>query len=103
MKSKFIIAVISTVLMLIPGLSSAEMFSANYRIATTVMSGGGAASASHNYQMNSTVGQPSPLSDLADPPFSDSFDLYSGFWHTVVYDSDGDELAADFALWVSGT
>jgi hypothetical protein len=41
--------------------SYAQMSSANYRITTTVMSGGGAPMASTSFQMNSTLGQPSPL------------------------------------------
>ncbi len=38
---------------------------------------------SAGFQTNATLGQPSPLPDPADPPFSDSYDLYPGFWYTV--------------------
>lgn len=51
---------------------------------------------SANYQMNSTLGQSSPLMDPADPLYSYSYDLYPGFWYTLdvglecYYDLDGD-------------
>ena len=68
------------------GLSSigvAEMSSDNYTIPTSVLSGGGAPATSSNYQTNSTMGQPSPLMDPSDPPFSSNFNLEPGFWYTV--------------------
>jgi hypothetical protein len=84
----------------------AGMTSDNYRIQQSVQSGGGTSSGSTNYQTNSTLGQPSPLMDPDDPPFSDSYDLYPGFWYTVAeigatcpgdfngdQDVDGDDLA----------
>ena len=64
--------------------SFAEMASENYRIRSSVYSAGGVPTGSMNYQLNGTVGQSSPLPDPADPPFSDSYDLYPGFWYTVV-------------------
>jgi len=64
--------------------SFAEMQSENYRIPSAVLSGGGAPMSATSYQTNATLGQPSPLSNPADPPFSDSYDLYPGFWYTLV-------------------
>ncbi|MBE9580667.1 MAG: hypothetical protein IMF18_03505 [Proteobacteria bacterium] len=62
----------------------AEMGSENYRIPTSVMSGGGEPMDSATYKTNSTVGQPSPLMDpAADPPYSDSYYNYPGFWYTL--------------------
>ena len=76
----------------------AEMTSTNYRIPTAVMSGGGGYMESSGYEANSTIGQQSPLADPADPPYSDSYDLYPGFWYTVANvgltcpgDGDGDK------------
>jgi hypothetical protein len=63
---------------------NADMSSANYRITTSVMSGGGGVMGSSGFQLNGTLGQPSPLiDDPLFPPFSTSFELYSGFWYTV--------------------
>jgi hypothetical protein len=62
-----------------------EMTSSNYRITTSVLSGGGAPMISASYQTNSTLCESSPLMDMQDPPFSDSYDLYPGFWYTIAY------------------
>ncbi len=60
----------------------AEMGSKNYRITTSVMSGGGAPMGSASYETDSTLGQPSPLMDPSDPPWSTSYELFPGFWYT---------------------
>ena len=90
-------------------VSDAQMESANYSIPTSVLSGGGAPMSATSYQTNSTLGQPSPLPDSADPPFSDSFDLYPGFWYALMgpkcegdHDSDGDVDGSDLAAYVAG-
>jgi len=88
-------------------VASAEMASDNYRIRSWVQSGGGSGTASENYQMNSTLGQPSPLMDPANSPYSDNYDLYPGIWYTFSLvaetcpgdndgdkDVDGEDLAA---------
>lgn len=62
---------------------AAEMSSTNYHITTTVAAGGGGTMGSASFEVNSTVGQQSPLADPAEPPYSDSYDLYPGFWYTV--------------------
>jgi len=64
------------------------MQSDNYRIPTSVFSGGGAPAGSTNYQINSTLGQPSPLMQGDQNPYSDNYDNYPGFWYTMEV-SDG--------------
>lgn len=61
----------------------AQMSSTSYRIPTTVMSAGGGPMGSANFQLNGTLGQPSPLIDPLDPPWSTHYDLLSGFWYTT--------------------
>ena len=63
--------------------SIAEMTSDNYRITSSVISGGGASTGSTNYQINGTVGQPTPLMDPIEQPYSENYDLYPGFWYAV--------------------
>ena len=65
-----------------PISGDAGMSSDNYRITTTVVSGGGGPMASASYGLNGTLGQPSPLIDPYDPPWSTSYDLLTGFWYT---------------------
>ena len=60
----------------------AEMQSDNYRISTSVLSGGGTPMGSTNYQTDSTLGQPSPQMEGDQNPFSDNYDNYPGFWYT---------------------
>ncbi len=62
---------------------NAEMASENYRIRSSVHSSGGGLTGSANYELNSTIGQPSPLMDTFEPPISETYDLYPGFWYTV--------------------
>lgn len=64
-------------------MSFAEMQSDNYRIPSSVFSGPGAHTGSTNYQIDSTLGQPSPLMDPSDPPSSSNYNLDPGFWYTV--------------------
>jgi len=85
MKKKTVYIIFIAVLILgfaITGLPE-EMSSANFSITTSVISGGGAPTASPNYQTESTLGQPSPLMDPSDPPLSSNFNLDPGFWYTV--------------------
>jgi uncharacterized repeat protein (TIGR01451 family) len=58
------------------GVAVAQM-SASYRLERSVIAGGGAQSASANYQVAGTIGQ-----SLASPPESSSarFQIWSGFW-----------------------
>jgi hypothetical protein len=65
-----------------------EMASENYHMGSTTFSSGGAPTGSASYRMNSTFGQPSPLMNPIEPPISDSYDLYPGFWYAIVSASD---------------
>ena len=66
----------------VPG-AFAGMQSDSYAITADVVSGGGGAMTSDSYQLQSTIGQPSPLMDQIDPPYSTNYDLYPGFWYTL--------------------
>jgi len=77
-------SVLSLMFILVFSLAAnAEMQSENYKIPTSVFSGGGVPIGSANYQTESTLGQPSPLMDPSDPPTSTNYNLEPGFWYTV--------------------
>jgi phage anti-repressor protein len=85
MKKKMLCGV--CILLFISGFACvafASMGSQNFRISTSVISGGGAAMSSENFQMNSTLGQSSPLMPPDAPPGSENFGLSPGFWYTIV-------------------
>ena len=63
--------------------SAAGSSSENYSIPTSVLSGGGGAMGSAGFRGQGTLGQPSPMMDPADPPYSDAYGLYPGFWYTL--------------------
>jgi hypothetical protein len=88
----------------------AQMGSENFRIQTAVQSGSGTRMNSNKYQMNSTLGQSSPLIDSDDPTFSINYDLYSGFWYAVKnntcefdYDGDTDVDGLDLSEYIAGS
>lgn len=58
---------------------NAEMSSYSYRIPTSTISSGGTPMSSDSYDMNSTIGQASPLIHSG----SSNYDLYPGFWYTL--------------------
>ncbi len=89
------------------------MESDNYKITTSVMSGGGAPMTSDNFSNNSTLGQPSPFMDPDSPPGSEHFYLDPGFWYTLapgyvpgcIWDldqADGDVDGSDLADFAAG-
>lgn len=59
------------------------MGSTSYQIPTSIFSGGGVPMSTVSNDMNSTLGQPSPLTDQDNPPNSPSYSLYPGFWYTI--------------------
>ena len=63
--------------------ATAAMSSPSYRIPTAEFSSGGAALSSDNYQMDTILGQSSPLMEDNLPPGSASYTLYPGFWYTL--------------------
>ena len=88
--------------------SQAEMKSNSYRITSMVLSGGGTA-IFYIYQMNSTIGQPTPLMDPNDPPISSTYNLLPGFQYTLVVgdsacfgdsEPDSDVDGADLAHFI---
>jgi hypothetical protein len=98
--------------LLLPGIiSAADMTSTSFTNSNTVISSGGSPAGSTSYNTNSTVGQPTPLMDPQDPPFSDDFELFPGFWYTVAAvgrtcpgDDNGDKDVdgADLAAYAAG-
>lgn len=110
MPKPFLLVLIIFVAGVLPGHVTAQMESENYRISTSVMSGGGGQSSSSSYQLNGTLGQSSPLMDPHNPPYSTSYDLYPGFWYTVGldfecwfdHDGDGDVDGRDLARLADG-
>ena len=68
--------------------------SENYAISTSVFSGGGESMGSANFNATGTIGQPSPLMDPADPPYSTNYDLYPGFWYTLEAAAECGDLAS---------
>ena len=77
-----LIFAISLMLAAAPG-AFCDMESSSYAITTDVVSGGGGTMTSNSYQLQATIGQPSPLMNPTTPPYSASYDLYPGFWYTL--------------------
>ena len=70
-----------------------EQSSANYTMMGGLFSGGGGEMVFEGYEMKSTIGQASPLMDPLEPPISENYDLYPGFWYTIsmiIYTCPGD-------------
>ena len=110
MKMKKICILLAFILIFTPSPAAfGDMSSENYHIQNSVLSGGGLTTISENYQMSSTLGQPSPLADPTEPPISDSYDLYPGFWHVIAalgsscpgdYNGDKDVDGSDLAGYI---
>lgn len=70
----------------------AEMSSTNYRITSSIISGGGSAVSSTNYHLVSTLGQPSLIGSSS----STGYGIDSGFWYAMqlyaIGDVNGDGL-----------
>lgn len=66
-------------------IATGEMTSKTYKIPISVMSSGGTLMTSTSHSTKGTLGQSSPLIELDELPFSDSYDLYPGFWFTFAY------------------
>jgi hypothetical protein len=105
-----LVAALLIVLILIGTHPVIGMESTHFKISTSVISGGGTLTESDSFRLISTLGQSTPLMDPADPPYSDNFDAYPGFWYTVapalggycIYDfeSDGDVDGKDLAEFI---
>ena len=68
----------------------ASMTSQSYKIPTSVLSSGGNVMSSTSFQLESTLGQPSPLMDPDDTPISENYRLFPGFWYTIDITDNGD-------------
>jgi hypothetical protein len=75
---KFSMAVITLTLLAAPLYASQS--SANYRIESNVISGGGGDALSTNYYIEHTTGQSSATGDSS----SANYVNYAGFWYTIV-------------------
>jgi hypothetical protein len=105
-----LILLTALILCFAPGID-ADMQSLNYRIPNSVLSGGGGAAGSSNYLSHATIGQSSPLMDPADPPYSANYDLYPGYWHTLIamtvevcegdFNGDGDVDGSDLVVFAA--
>ena len=60
--------------------SLAQMSSDNYKLCTSVLSEGGRVASSTNFKAITTIGQPSPIGNVADS----SYIGYYGFWYEIV-------------------
>ena len=79
----------------VSSLDALPSASTNFRLNSFVFSPGGISAASSGFKMRATMGQPSPVMDPSDPPLSFTYDLYPGFWYTLIAlepDTDGDGL-----------
>lgn len=63
-----------------------QMSSTNFEITSSVISAGGGSMASANFNLTTTLGQPSPLGAAS----STSFNLDTGFWFTLLLIMVGD-------------
>jgi len=89
----------------------AQMESENFRITTSVISGGGGPMSSDSYQSNSTIGQPTPLEPNPPAQGPTQYLNYPGFWYTVDLglindcladlDGDGDVDGGDFIVFAA--
>ena len=70
----------TVLLCLFVSMASAGMSSESFRISTTVMSSGGNTMSSENFNMVSTLGQPTVLGS----GLSTNYISYPGFWHTLL-------------------
>jgi hypothetical protein len=91
-------------------VSAETLQSTSFQIPTFVFSGAGGPMESHSFRIEATLGQSTPLMDPADPPYSESFDVYPGFWFTVPtaigsyciydYEPDGDVDGKDLSEFI---
>ena len=83
---KVLLSVLTVLLCLFVSTANAEMSSTNFRIASSVISGGGNLMSSNNYNLVSTLGQSTSIGNSS----STNYDLDAGFWYTMLLDTVGD-------------
>jgi len=79
-KTKMLLIAQTALLCLFASMASAGMSSTSFRIPTSVMSSGGNTMSSENFNMISTLGQPTMLGN----GLSTSYSSYPGFWYTLL-------------------
>ncbi len=109
MNKKFVILMTLGYLSVIPVLVSAAMTSPNFQLKTSVMSGAGGIAGSANYQIQSVLGQSSPIMLMNNAPVSVNFILFPGFIYTIPLDGcpydldmDGDVDGKDLTIFILG-
>ena len=95
-KQLFCLSFILLFLTVLAPAAGAQMSSANYSIPASVFSGGGTPMGSANYEVTSTLAQPSPLRETADPPESANYVFYPGFWYTI----EDDKVKVKYMPWI---
>ncbi len=83
---KVILSVLTALLCLFVSTVNAEMFSTNFRITSSVISGGGNVMSSTNHILVSTLGQPTSIGNSS----SNNYGLDAGFLYTILLDTVGD-------------
>ena len=77
---KILFSILLALLCMFVSMANAEMSSTSYRISTTVMSCGGNTMSSTNFNMMSTLGQPSPTGNVSSINYINN----SGFLFTLL-------------------
>ena len=83
---KVLLSVLAALLCLFVSTVNAEMFSTNFRITSSVISGGGNVMSSTNHILVSTLGQPTSIGKSS----SINYGLDAGFLYTILLDTVGD-------------
>jgi hypothetical protein len=81
--------IILTAVVVVSAPSWAVMASSSYQIPTSVISGGGIHMGSTSFEINSSLGQSSPITG---PILSTNFRVESGFWNSIYYSKDSKGL-----------
>jgi len=79
-KTKMLLIAQTVLFCLFASMASAGMSSTSFKIPTSVMSSGGNTMSSENFNMVSTLGQPTVLGN----GLSSSYRSYPGFWQTLL-------------------
>jgi hypothetical protein len=83
MKKELILLLGFYLLLVLPNSGHTFMTSNNYNLQSMVISGGGSPANSANFDLNSSLGQPSSLKNNGFTPNSDNYELDPGFWYQI--------------------
>jgi hypothetical protein len=82
MQNKILHIILALLFFCVCETTAAAMQSENYLIPNSVFSGGGSPVNSENYEIDSTLGQPTPLNgSTLSPPTSSNYKHGPGFWY----------------------